>query len=37
MLQELGDITPKEKKELDKKYNKEIQRIKKGLYLTFVQ
>ena len=25
------------KKELDKKYNKEIQRIKKGLYLTFVQ
>ena len=37
MLQELGDITPKEKKELNKKYNKEIQRIKKGLYLTFVQ
>jgi len=37
MIQELGNITPEEKTELNKEYNNEIQRIKKGLYLTFVQ
>lgn len=37
MLQELGNITPQEKKELNTEYNTEIQRIRKGLYLTFVQ